>query len=123
MTAINLPHVLAEVQQVFERYERALVGNDVAVLDALFWNSPHTVRFGASENLYGYEMIQAFRKQRSPAGLDREVLRTQITTYGEDVATTHLEFRRDGRIGRQSQTWMRTADGWRVVAAHVSQMT
>ncbi|AKQ54541.1 oxalurate catabolism protein HpxZ [Bordetella hinzii] len=123
MPAINLPHVLAEVRHAFERYERALVGNDIAVLDELFWDSPHTLRYGAGENLYGYEAIREFRRQRPAAGLEREVLRTQITTYGEDFATTHLEFRRGGRIGRQSQTWMRTPQGWRVVAAHVSQMT
>ncbi|AHV93194.1 oxalurate catabolism protein HpxZ [Bordetella holmesii] len=123
MTAINLPHILAEVRQAFDRYEHALVNNDIAVLDELFWNSPHTVRLGASEHLYGYDAIQAFRRQRNAAGLQREVLRTQVTTYGEDFATTHLEFTRGAAIGRQSQTWMRTPDGWRVIAAHVSQMT
>lgn len=123
--AINLPHVLAEVNHAFARYEAALVGNDVAVLDELFWNSPHTLRYGAGENLYGYEEIRAFRAQRPAAGLDREILRTHITTYGEDYATTHIEFRRKGseRIGRQSQTWLRTPEGWRVVAAHVSLMS
>ncbi|AMD50380.1 hypothetical protein F783_017735 [Bordetella holmesii F627] len=120
---MNLPHILAEVRQAFDRYEHALVNNDIAVLDELFWNSPHTVRLGASEHLYGYDAIQAFRRQRNAAGLQREVLRTQVTTYGEDFATTHLEFTRGAAIGRQSQTWMRTPDGWRVIAAHVSQMT
>lgn len=119
---INLPHVLAEVRAVFARYEQALVGNDVATLDELFWNSPHTMRYGVAENLYGIEEIRAFRAARPSAGLSREILRTQITTYGEGFATTHLEFRRIGaeRSGRQTQTWMKTPDGWRVVSAHVS---
>lgn len=122
---INLPDVVAEVTAVVERYEVALVSNDVEVLDALFWNSPHTLRYGAGENLYGYDQIRAFRAQRSPQGLARQVLRTAITTYGRDFATANLEFQRDGsaRTGRQSQTWMRTSEGWRVVAAHVSLMT
>ncbi|WP_291384890.1 MULTISPECIES: oxalurate catabolism protein HpxZ [Achromobacter] len=122
---INLPDVLAEVTAAVERYEAALVSNDVQVLDTLFWNSPHTLRYGAGENLYGYNEIRAFRAQRSPQGLAREVLRTAITTYGQDFATANLEFQREGssRIGRQSQTWMRTPQGWRVVAAHVSLMT
>ncbi|CAB3685775.1 hypothetical protein LMG26685_04520 [Achromobacter mucicolens] len=122
---INLPDVVAEVTAVVERYEAALVSNDVEVLDTLFWNSPHTLRYGAGENLYGYDEIRAFRAQRSPQGLARQVLRTAITTYGRGFATANLEFQRDGsaRTGRQSQTWMRTADGWRVVAAHVSLMT
>lgn len=121
---INLPDVLAEVTAAVERYEAALVSNDVQVLDTLFWNSPHTLRYGAGENLYGYDEIRAFRAQRSPQGLAREVLRTVITTYGQDFATANLEFQREGstRIGRQSQTWMRTPQGWRVVSAHVSLM-
>lgn len=122
---INLPDVVAEVAAAFERYETALVNNQVDVLDTLFWNSPHTLRYGAGENLYGYDAIRAFRAARSPQGLARRVLRTAITTYGTDFATANLEFQRDGsdRIGRQSQTWMRTPEGWRVVAAHVSLMT
>ncbi|MNV61899.1 hypothetical protein D3C71_1544260 [compost metagenome] len=122
---INLPDVVAEVAAAFERYETALVNNQVDVLDTLFWNSPHTLRYGAGENLYGYDAIRAFRATRSPQGLARRVLRTAITTYGTDFATANLEFQRDGsdRIGRQSQTWMRTPEGWRVVAAHVSLMT
>ena len=120
----NSPDVLAEVTAAFERYEEALVGNDVAVLDELFWDSPHTLRFGATENLYGIQDIRAFRHARPAAGLQRTVLRTTITTHGRDAATTHIEFQREGnpRIGRQSQTWVRTAQGWRVVAAHVSWM-
>jgi hypothetical protein len=119
---INLPDVLREVTAAFERYERALTGNDVAVLDELFWNSPLTLRYGATENLYGYDAIRAFRAARPAQGLEREVLRTVITTYGTDFATANIEFRRLGseRTGRQSQTWVRTPEGWRVVAAHVS---
>ncbi|APX75539.1 oxalurate catabolism protein HpxZ [Achromobacter insolitus] len=122
---INLPDVVAEVTAALERYEAALVNNQVEVLDALFWNSPHTLRYGAGENLYGYEAIRAFRAARSPQGLARRVLRTVVTTYGQDFATANLEFQRDGsdRPGRQSQTWMRTPEGWRVVAAHVSLMS
>ncbi|CUJ84572.1 MULTISPECIES: oxalurate catabolism protein HpxZ [Achromobacter] len=121
---INLPDVVAEVTVAFARYEAALVANHVEVLDELFWNSPHTLRYGAGENLYGYDAIRAFRAGRSPQGLARRVLRTAITTYGQDFATTNIEFQRDGgdRIGRQSQTWMRTPQGWRVVSAHVSLM-
>lgn len=120
--AINLPDVLAEVRAAFERYEAALVGNDVAVLDELFWNSPHTLRFGATENLYGYDAIRAFRAGRPSAGLARTLSKTVITTYGRDFATANTEFLRHGsqQTGRQSQTWMRTTDGWRVVSAHVS---
>ncbi|MES2909894.1 MAG: oxalurate catabolism protein HpxZ [Pseudomonadota bacterium] len=119
---INIPDVLAEVTAAFDRYEAALVGNDVAVLDELFWESPHTLRYGATENLYGYDAIQAFRAGRPSAGLERTLLKTVITTYGHDFATANVEFQRTGgtKPGRQSQTWMRTPDGWRVVSAHVS---
>jgi hypothetical protein len=119
---INLPEVLAEVEQVFARYEDALVNNRVEVLDELFWHSPHTVRYGAGENLIGIGAIRAFRAARSPAGLARRLGNTVITTYGRDFATAMTEYRRDGdaRTGRQSQTWVRFAQGWRVVAAHVS---
>ena len=119
---INLPHVLAEMEVAFARYEDALVNNKVNVLDELFWNSPHTLRYGIGENLYGFEAIQAFRASRPSQGLQRTCMNTVITTYGEDFATANTEFQRDGvaRSGRQSQTWMRTPEGWRVVAAHVS---
>jgi hypothetical protein len=119
---INLPDVLAEVQAVFARYEDALVNNRVDVLDELFWSSPHTVRYGAAENLYGIDEIRAFRNARPAQGLARTLTRTVITTYGRDTATAMTEFRREGspRIGRQSQTWLRLPQGWRVVAAHVS---
>lgn len=119
---INLPEVLAEVQAVFARYEDALVHNRVEVLDELFWDSPQTVRYGAAENLVGYAQIQAFRATRSPLGLARSLQHVVITTYGHDLATAMTEFRRDGSefVGRQSQTWVRLPQGWRVVAAHVS---
>lgn len=119
---INLPYVLKEVADASARYEAALVGNDVATLDALFWNSPHTLRYGVGENLYGYAAIQAFRAARASSGLARTVLRTTITTYGHDFATVNIEFQRSqsSRSGRQSQTWVRGAAGWQVVSAHVS---
>ena len=119
---INDPETLAEVGVQLARYEKALVGNDVAVLDELFWNNPQTLRYGAGENLYGYEAIAAFRAARPAQGLEREVLKTVITTFGRDFATANIEFRRDGnaRTGRQSQTWVRMPEGWRIVAAHVS---
>ncbi len=122
---INLPHVLAEMETAFARYEDALVNNKVDVLDELFWNSPHTLRYGATENLYGFEAIQAFRASRPSQGLQRTCMNTVITTYGEDFATANTEFQRDGvaRTGRQSQTWLRTPEGWRVVAAHVSLLS
>jgi hypothetical protein len=119
---INIPAVVAEVTEAFGRYEKALTGNDVAVLDELFWDSPHTLRYGVTENLYGYDAIRDFRANRPAAGLERELLTTVITTYGRDFATANVEFRRrnSAATGRQSQTWMRTAGGWRVVSAHVS---
>ena len=119
---INRPDVVAEVEAVFARYEDALVHNKIEVLDALFWPSPATVRYGTAENLVGIEAIRAFRAARPSAGLARTLANTVITTYGRDVATAMTEFRRDGTagVGRQSQTWVRFADGWRVVAAHVS---
>ncbi|QNK74883.1 oxalurate catabolism protein HpxZ [Variovorax sp. PAMC28562] len=120
--SINLPDVVAQVTAAFERYEDALVTNKVEVLDELFWASTLTLRYGATENLYGHAEIQAFRAGRPAVGLQRELLRTVITTYGHDFATANCEFRRAGteRTGRQSQTWMRTPEGWRVVSAHVS---
>lgn len=119
---VNDPRVLAEVEAAFARYEAALIGNDVAVLDELFWGSPHTIRYGPAESLYGQDEILAFRKARPSAGLDRMLRRTVITTFGNDFATANTEFTREGttKIGRQSQSWARMEDGWRVVAAHVS---
>lgn len=119
---INLPEVLAEVKAAFERYEAALVSNDVAVLDELFWRSPHTIRYGATENLYGYQAIAAFRAGRPVQDLRRSLSNTVITTYGHDYATANTEFQKttSGKVGRQTQTWLRTPEGWRVVSAHVS---
>jgi hypothetical protein len=121
---IDLPEVLAELTAMVDAYEAALVSNDVATLDALFWSSPHTVRYGATECLYGQDEILAFRRGRSPKGLMREVTRRAITTFGRDMGIANLEFRRAGdpRTGRQSQTWLRLPEGWRVVSAHVSWM-
>src|SRR3954465_15231325 len=120
---INLPDVLAEVTAQFERYEQALVSNDVAVLGELFRNDPLTLRYGIGENLYGHAEINAFRAARSPVGLTRKTARTLITTYGRDTAVASTLFYRDslvGKIGRQMQTWIRFPVGWRIVAAHVS---
>jgi Protein of unknown function (DUF3225) len=121
MLSINLPEVLAEVTIAFQNYETALVTNDVPTLDALFWNSPHTIRYGATENLYGYDAIATFRSNRPSANLARTLKNTVITTYGQDFATANTEFERNGKTGRQSQTWMRSSKGWKVVSAHVSQ--
>ena len=120
---IDLPDVVAEVKAAFARYEKALIGNDVAELDAIFHDDPRTIRYGGTENLYGYGEIAAFRAARSPAGLARTLSKTVITTYGRDFAVASTLFERTtapGRIGRQMQTWARFAQGWRVVAAHVS---
>ncbi len=120
---IDLPDVVAEVSEAFARYEKALVSNDVETLDALFRDDPRTLRYGGGENLYGYEAIKAFRAGRSPAGLARDLSKTVITTYGRDTAVASTLFRRASapdRIGRQMQTWVRFADGWFIVAAHVS---
>jgi hypothetical protein len=120
---IDLPDVLAEVTAQFERYEKALVTNDVAVLDELFRNDKRTLRYGIGENLYGHGEIAAFRAARSPVGVMRRIARTVITTYGRDAAVASTLFYRDsmpGKVGRQMQTWVRCPEGWRIVAAHVS---
>ena len=120
---IDLPDVVAEVTAAFEAYERALVSNDVAALDAMFRDDPRTIRFGGGENLFGYAQIKAFRAARSPVGLARTISNTVITAYGRDVAIASTLFRRtnmQGKVGRQMQTWVRFPEGWRVVAAHVS---
>jgi hypothetical protein len=124
MQEINIPEVVAEVTQAFERYERALVANDVATLDALFWDSPHTLRYGIGENLYGHAAIAAFRSARPSINLTRRLDNTVITTYGRDFATANTEFQREGSTltGRQSHVWIRTPEGWRIAAAHVSLM-
>ncbi len=120
---IDLPEVVAEVWAEFDRYEQALVSNDVAALDAFLHDDPRTIRYGATENLYGYNEIKAFRAARSPVGLMRRLSKTVITTYGRDCAVASTLFHRDnalGKVGRQMQTWVRFPQGWRVVAGHVS---
>jgi hypothetical protein len=119
---INLPDVHAEMSEAFMRYEDALVHNKVEVLDELFWTSPHTIRFGIAEDLYGIDAIRAFRNARPAVGLQRRLQNTVITTFGRDFATAMTEFRREGgdKLGRQSQTWCRIDGRWQVVAAHVS---
>jgi hypothetical protein len=123
MIDIDLPDVVAEVTAEFERYEQALISNDVAVLDQIFRVDERVIRYGGGENLYGYQEIAAFRAARSPAGLERTLSKTVITTYGRDMAIASTLFHRPsmvGKVGRQMQTWVRFPEGWRVVAAHVS---
>jgi hypothetical protein len=120
---IDRPEIVAEVKAAYDRYENALVTNDIALLDAAFRVDPRTIRYGIGENLYGHDEIAAFRTARSPAGLARTTSKTVITTYGRDFAVASTLFRRTispGKVGRQMQTWVRFADGWHVVAAHVS---
>jgi hypothetical protein len=120
---IDSPEVVAEVKAAFERYEQALVSNDVPTLAEIFHNDPRTVRYGASESLYGYAEIAAFRRSRSPSGLARTLSRTVISSYGPDYGVASTLYHRasaPGKIGRQMQTWVRFTEGWRVVAAHVS---
>ena len=120
---IDLPDVIAEVKVAFERYEQALITNDVAVLGELFRNDSLTLRYGIGENLSGYDEIHAFSAARSPVGLMRRRAKTVITTYGRDAAVASTLFYREsapGKVGRQMQTWVRFPEGWRIVAAHVS---
>ncbi|MHB1103351.1 MAG: oxalurate catabolism protein HpxZ [Devosia sp.] len=120
---INDPEIVVEVESAFARYEAALTGNDIKMLDALFLASPHTIRYGIGENLHGIDAIRDFRRGRSPVGLARRLERTVITTYGADLAVAATLFYRDaapGKVGRQMQTWIRTDKGWQVAAAHVS---
>jgi hypothetical protein len=122
MIEINIPEVVAEVAEALMRYERALIANDVAELDALFWDSALTLRFGVNENLYGHGAIASFRSSRPPMDMTRKLMNTVITTYGRDVASANTEFQRVGGVlpGRQSHAWVRTDAGWRIAAAHVS---
>ncbi len=120
---IDLPEVVAEVEAAFDRYETALVSNDVVTLDALFHADARTIRYGGGENLYGFAEIKSFRAARSPAGLARTLAKTVISTYGREYAVASTLFHRaasPGKVGRQMQTWVRFPQGWRVVAAHVS---
>src|SRR5262249_36119710 len=118
---IDLPDVKAEVTGAFERYERALMANDVKMLNQIFRADARTIRYGVGENLYGHAEIAGFRAARSPVGIARTLSRTVITTYGRDMGVASTLFHRTaGKIGRQMQTWVRFPDGWHVVAAHVS---
>jgi Protein of unknown function (DUF3225) len=119
---INHPQTLAEVTRQFDRYQQAIIDNDVTVLNELFWNNTLTLRFGIGENLYGHAEIAAFRGTRDPASAARVVGKTVVTSYGRDAATTNCEFTRGNRKGRQSQSWIRLPEGWRIVAAHVSYL-
>jgi len=121
---INLPDVHRELSDLYPAYEKALVENDVETLTRMFWSSPHAMRFGAGENLYGMDEIEAFRKSRPAVGLARRIARLEIVTFGRDFGSITLEFERDipnkTVRGRQSQVWARLDEGWRIVAAHVS---
>jgi ketosteroid isomerase-like protein len=122
---LDQPEVVAEVKAAFERYEKALMSNDVETLNALFHDDARTIRYGGAENLYGHAEIKAFRAARSPAGLARTLSKTVISTYGHDHAVASTLFHRPttpGKVGRQMQTWVRFPQGWRVVAAHVSMI-
>ena len=122
---LNIPEVVAEVSAAFNRYEAALTTNDVPALDSLFWNDPRVIRYSLFDNGYGFEAIMKARRARSNVDLRRRLMRTVVTTFGRDFATVNTEFKREdsGREGRQSQTWVRTAEGWKVVSAHVSWLT
>jgi hypothetical protein len=124
---IDIPEVLAEVRAAFERYDHALEVNDVAVLDSSFREDPLTLRYGVAENLYGHAAIATFRAARSPteqAKRARRLEKTVITSFGHDFAVANTEYvlLQSGKRGRQSQSWVRFPEGWRVVAAHVSIM-
>ena len=120
---INLPDIVVEVKAAFDRYEQALISNDLDTLNEMFRDDPRTIRYGMAENLYGYAEIMSFRAGRAPVGLARTLSRTVITTYGREFATASTLFERattPGKIGRQMQTWVKFPEGWRVAAAHVS---
>jgi len=121
----NIPEIVAEVTAAFNRYEAALVANDVPALDGFFWNDPRVIRYALFDNGYGFEAIMKSRRARANVDLRRRLMRTVVTTFRRDFATANTEFRREesGREGRQSQTWVRTAEGWKIVSAHVSWLT
>src|SRR3546814_518843 len=121
---INRPDVVAEVREAFDRYNAALDANDVALLNGLFWKSPHTVRFGMGENLYGHDEIAQFRSGKWKPGSPRRLSRVVVTTLGRDFAVTSAAFEgaRENVLSRQSQTWARFPEGWRIIAAHVSEL-
>ena len=119
---INIPEIVAEVTAAFLKYEAALSTNDLDTIDTLFWNSPSTLRYGPNGTLLGHAAIQAFRRARNIKGVERTLRNTIITTFGRDFAVANTESTRPGTaaIGRQSQTWVRFPEGWRIVSAHVS---
>ena len=117
---VNDPAIVAELAALYPHYEQALVSNDVDTLVRMFWTGPQVMRFGVTENLYGPEELEVFRKSRPSAGLARTVTRLDITTFGRDFASITLEFERGTTRGRQSQVWVRLPEGWRIVQAHVS---
>lgn len=120
---IDNPATLAEVRAVFAAYEAAFVANDTDALDGFFLHQPTTIRYGVADRQLGIEELRAYRRSVSSAGLDRDLRDTVITTYGDHLAVASTLFFRDrhpGKTGRQMQTWIRTTDGWRIVAAHVS---
>jgi len=121
---INLPGVVAELQELYPRYERALISNDVETLVEMFWAAPEVMRFGVTENLYGHKELEAFRKSRPAANLARTTTRLDVVSFGHDFASITLEFKRNtakGIVrGRQSQVWVRLPQGWRIISAHVS---
>ncbi len=117
---VNDPETVRELRELYPAYEKALVENDVETLTRMFWASPHSVRYGVGENLYGMDEIEAFRKARPSVGLARTVTRLEIATFGKDYGSVVLEFARGAVKGRQTQVWVRFAEGWRIVSAHVS---
>lgn len=123
---INIPEVHAEVEAAFWAYEKALIDNDIDIVKDLFWDSEHTLRYGIGENLYGMAEIDAFREGQRGHKLEREVTKLVVTTYGRDYGTANCETRRTGSgpdagtVSRQSHTWVRLPEGWKIVAAHVS---
>ncbi|MEO6861721.1 MAG: oxalurate catabolism protein HpxZ [Microcoleus sp.] len=124
MTEINEAAMVAQLTQLYLKYEKALCTNDIETLDNLFWDAPQVVRFGVTENLYGGDEVRAFRQGREVVNLDRQMYNLKVVTFGADTAAVTLEFRRvtDGVVplGRQSQMWRKFPEGWKIVSAHVS---
>ncbi len=117
---INLPEIVAEVTRHVSEYERALASNDLETIDKLFWNSPLTLRYGPNGTLIGHRAISDFRRARNIKGIERTITNSLITTFGTDFAVSNTESNRAGTTNRQSQTWVRMPEGWRIVSAHVS---
>lgn len=128
---VDRPEVVVEVRAAFDAYEAALLANDIDAIDGWFWRDGRAVRFGIADRQYGYDEIAAWRATAAPVPADRVLTRVCVTTFGADVATVDCEFRNGDAggidagplaIGRQSQTWVRTDDGWRITSAHVSMI-